>query len=98
VPAVTATLRVEVCELVIDEEDRVGVIFGSEEEAVSWTVPENPSIGVRLMVDVPGVPPAITVSGSGFADNSKSGPITRTPMDTEWVRGGDELVPFTSRP
>ena len=72
-------------------------MFGLDEDGTSETVPENPSIGVRLMVDVPGVPPAITVSGSGLADNSKSGPITRTLTDTEWVLGGDELVPFTSR-
>jgi hypothetical protein len=96
VPRATATLRVEACEPVIEVEDRVGIMFGLEEEAVSETVPENPSIGVRLIVDEPELP-AIIVRGSGLADNSKSGPITRTPTETEWVLGGDELVPFTSR-
>jgi hypothetical protein len=80
----------------MDDEDSVGVNFGSEEEAVSEIVFENPRIGVRLMVEVPELP-AMIVTGSVLANNSKSGPITRTPMDTEWVRGGDELVPFTSR-
>jgi len=96
VPRATAKLRVDVCEPEMDDEDSVGVNSGSEEEAVSETVFENPSIGARLMVDVPELP-AIIVRGSGLADNSKSGPITKTPIDTEWVRGGDELVPFTSR-
>jgi hypothetical protein len=96
VPRATATLRVEVCGPAIEVEDRVGIMFGLEEEAVSEIVPENWRIGVKLIADVPELP-AMIVTGSGLADNSKSGPITRTPMDTEWVRGGDELVPFTSR-
>ena len=49
---------------------------------MSETVPENPRIDVRLIVEAPELP-AIIVSGSGLADRAKSGPITRMSANAE---------------
>ena len=49
---------------------------------------------MRLTVDV-AVVPARAVRLSGLDVNVKSGPITRMVTPVEWVRAGDELVPFT---
>ena len=81
-PGATATLSVEVCEPDIEPWDSVGISSGSEDDAVSETVPENPRIDVRLIVEAPELP-AIIVSGSGLADRAKSGPITRMSANAE---------------
>jgi hypothetical protein len=80
---------------VMDVGDTVTVSCGSKDEATRLTEFENPSIGFRLIVDVPELP-AMTVTGSGLADTEKSGPITRMPTNAVWVRAGELLVPFTS--
>jgi hypothetical protein len=96
VPVEAVTESVEVVLLVMDAWLRTAVIPGSEVDGTSETVPVKPNSAVMLMVDIDAPLPAVIVSWEGFADNSKSGPITRTDTEVRWNTAGEALVPLIS--